>query len=328
MFAVVDTAPGGPEVLKLTDQPAPELTPDGVRIKVAAAGINRADVLQRTGNYKIPDGASRIFGLEVAGTVVEVGPEAEAQQYALGTEVCALLDSGGYATEVVSPAANVLPKPANVTLEQAACLPEVLATVWSNIFMEAAACEGEAILIHGGSGGVGTAAIQVCKARGLRVLTTVSSAAKAEFVQRLGAEPIRYDSEEFDDRVRTLTGGHGADVILDVVGAKYLEKNLTALAHDGRLVVIGLQGGRMAELDMARLMGRRLHLMGTTLRARPAAQKAEIMRQVKQYLWPLVERGEIVPVLDKTFPLADAAQAHAYFDSGSHVGKVLLIPGA
>lgn len=327
MRAVVETHHGGPDVLDLTHVREPELTPDGIRIQVVAAGVNRADVLQRTGNYKVPRGASNIFGLEVSGIVTELGPQVRSSTgVQIGQEVCALLDSGGYAQEVVAPAGNVLPAPTGTSLEDAAALPEVLATVWSNIFMEARAQNGETILIHGGSGGIGSAAIQICTAKGLRAMATVGSAVKADYVRSLGAEPIRYDQEDFLQRVQELTEGRGADVILDVVGAKYLDQNLKGLATDGRLVVIGLQGGRTAQIDLARLMGRRLHLIGTTLRARSAEQKREIMAQVHRHLWSLVESGEIKIRVDRIFPLGQVAEAHRYFDSGSHMGKVLLKP--
>lgn len=327
MRAVVDITPGGPEVLEVTDQPEPQLSAGSVRIRVAAAGVNRADVLQRTGNYKIPDGASKIFGLEVSGTITELGSNVSASTaLAVGDKVCALLDSGGYAEEVVVAAGNVLPLPHGVDLQDAAALPEVLATVWSNIFMEARAQPQETILIHGGSGGIGSAAIQMCRAFGMTVLATVGSATKAEYVRGLGAQPIRYDLHDFAQSVSDLTESRGVDVVLDVVGAKYLESNIKSLAPDGRLVVIGLQGGRTAEIDLARLMGRRVHLIGTTLRARPAEQKAHIMRQVGEHVWPLVQRKEIQIRVDRKFALTDVAAAHEYFDSGQHMGKVLLIP--
>lgn len=326
MRVVVNSRPGGPEVLEVQERTPSELPSDGVRIKVAAAGINRADVLQREGNYKIPQGASDVLGLEVSGTVVEVGPDVDPDSgIEHGAEVCALVDSGGYSDEVVAPAAQVLPAPSAVTLEEAAGLPEVAATVWSNIFMEARAQEGETVLIHGGSGGVGTAAIQICKAAGLRVLTTVGSAEKAAYAQRLGAEPIRYDVEDFAARVKELTDGRGVDVILDVVGPDYLEGNLKSLAVDGRLVIIGIRG-RTGQIDLGRLVAKRLHVAGTALRPRPAAQKAHIMQQVRDHVWPMIERGQVHVVVDRMFMLSQVTEAHEYFDSGAHKGKVLLRP--
>ncbi|WP_144794411.1 NAD(P)H-quinone oxidoreductase [Kocuria palustris] len=331
MRAVAEAEHGGPEVLSVTDQPAPELTADGIRIRVEHVGINRADVLQRTGNYKVPEGGSTVYGLEVSGHVVEVGDDAA--HHALdggvlvpGARVCALMDSGGYAEEVVAPAANVLPVPDALPMSEAAALPEVLATVWSNLVMEAGADSGQTLLLHGGTGGVGTAAIQIARAIGMRVITTVSSEAKAEFVRELGAEPIRYDQEDFVERAKQLTGGRGPEIIFDVVGAKYLAPNLEALAADGTLIIIGLQGGRKAEIDLSSFMVRRQHLVATTLRARPAEQKAAIMAQVHEHVWPKVVSGQVRAIVDREFPLEQAAQAHEHFDSGTHIGKILLTP--
>ncbi|MFI7484042.1 NAD(P)H-quinone oxidoreductase [Kocuria sp. M1R5S2] len=327
MRAVLEMTPGGPEVLAVTDVPAPELTPDGVRIRVRAAGLNRADVMQRLGRYPVPPGASKIFGLEVSGTVVETGPDVPAGEGpAVGDEVVALLDSGGYAEEVVAPAAQVLPVPDGIDLTAAAGLPEVCATAFSNVFMAAAAREGETVLVHGGTGGIGTNAIQMCRALGLRVLTTVGSAEKAAAARDLGAETVNYREEDFVERVRELTGGAGADIVLDVVGGAYLDRNLDALAVNGRIVVIGLQGGPKGELDLGKLMARRGAVIGTTLRSRPAAEKARIMAAVREHVWPHVAAGRVVPLVDRTFSLDDVARAHEYFDSGSHVGKVLLVP--
>lgn len=325
MRAVLETTPGGPEVLAVTEVPAPQLTPGGVRIRVRAAGLNRADVLQRLGRYPVPPGASKIFGLEVSGTVTEVGPDV-ADGPLVGDDVVALLDSGGYAEEVVAPAAQVLPVPAGVDAQAAAGLPEACATVFSNVFMAAAAREGETVLVHGGTGGIGTNAIQLCRALGLRVLTTVGGPDKADVARGLGAETIDYRAEDFVDRVHELTGGGGADIVLDVVGGAYLGRNLDALAVAGRIVVIGLQGGRTGELDLGRLMARRGAVIGTTLRSRPAGEKARIMAGVREHVWPQVEAGRIVPVLDRSFALDEVARAHEYFDSGAHIGKVLLIP--
>ncbi|MGX5357957.1 NAD(P)H-quinone oxidoreductase [Kocuria sp. KH4] len=327
MRAVLETTPGGPEVLAVTEVPAPELTPDGVRIRVRAAGINRADVMQRLGRYPVPPGASAVFGLEVSGTVQELGPAVPAgARLAVGDDVVALLDSGGYAEEVVVPAGQVLPVPQGVDVQAAAALPEVCATVFSNVFMAAAAREGETVLVHGGTGGIGTNAIQMCRALGLRVLTTVGGPGKAAAARELGAETVDYREEDFVARVRELTDGHGADIVLDVVGGSYLDRNLDALAVNGRLVVIGLQGGRRGDLDLGKLMAKRAAVIGTTLRARPAGEKARIMAALREHVWPQVEAGRISPVVDRAFPLDQAAQAHEYFDSGSHIGKVLLVP--
>ncbi|MFI7583643.1 NAD(P)H-quinone oxidoreductase [Kocuria sp. M1N1S27] len=327
MRAVPETTPGGPEVLAVVDVPAPGLTPEGVRIRVRAAGVNRADVMQREGRYPVPPGASTIFGLEVSGTVLELGAAVPADSgLAVGDDVVALLDSGGYAEEVVVPAGQVLPAPAGVDLVAAAGLPEVCATVFSNVFMAAAAREGETVLVHGGTGGIGSNAIQMCRALGLRVLTTVGSPAKAAAARELGAETVDYRQEDFVERVRELTDGRGADIVLDVVGGPYLGRNLDALATSGRIAVIATQGGRTGELDLGRLMAKRAAVIGTTLRPRPVAEKSRIMRAVQEHVWPHVESGAVRSIVDRTFPLEEVAQAHEYFDSGSHIGKVLLVP--
>ena len=257
----------------------------------------------------------------------ELGPEVPAGAgFAPGDEVVALLDSGGYAEEVVVPAGQVLPAPAGVDLVAAAGLPEVCATVFSNVFMAAAAREGETVLVHGGTGGIGTNALQMCRALGLRVLTTVGSPEKAEAARRLGAEAIDYRQEDFVARVRELTDGHGADIVLDVVGGSYLGRNLDALATNGRIAVIATQGGRTGELDLGKLMAKRAAVIGTTLRPRPVAEKTRIMAAVREHVWPHVESGAVRPVVDRTFPLDEVARAHEYFDSGTHIGKVLLVP--
>jgi len=299
--------------------------PGGVLIDVTAAGLNRADVLQREGNYPVPEGATDVFGLEVSGTVVELGDEVpDTAGLAVGDTVVALLDSGGYAERAVAPWPQVLPLPEGVDPVAAAGLPEVAATVFSNVFMSAAAREGETLLVHGGAGGIGTHAIQVARALGMTVLATVGSEEKARVVEELGATPIRYRDEDFVARVEGLTDGRGADVILDVVGAKYLGPNLRAVATNGRIVIIGMQGGATGELNVGRLLQKRAAVIGTTLRARPAAEKAAIMAAVREHVWPLVAAGRVRPLVSRTFPLEQVREAHEYFDSGSHVGKVLL----
>ena len=325
MRAVRDVRSGGPEVLEAAETAEPRLTPEGVLIAVTAAGLNRADVLQRNGNYPVPPDATDIFGLEVSGTVVELGADVpEAAGLAVGDGVVALVDSGGYAERVVAPWRQVLPRPDGVDPVAAAGLPEVAATVFSNVFMAAAAREGETLLVHGGAGGIGTHAIQVARALGLTVLATVGSDEKMRVVSELGATPINYKDEDFVERVRELTDGRGADVILDVVGAKYLEPNLKAVATNGRIVIIGMQGGIKGELNVGRLLNKRAAVIGTTLRARPADEKARIMAAVREYVWPLVASGQVRPLVARTFPLEQVREAHEYFDSGSHVGKVLL----
>lgn len=325
MRAVRDIESGGPEVLKVTEIDEPSITGDGVLIDVAAAGINRADVLQRQGNYAVPPNASDVFGLEVSGTIAEIGSEVPAEAgLTVGDKVVALVDSGGYAEKVVAPWPQVLPAPEGMDLFEAAGLPEVAATVFSNVFMAAAAREGETLLVHGGAGGIGTHAIQVAKALGLMVLATVGSQDKADYVTELGATAINYRDEDFVERVQELTDGHGADVILDVVGAKYLERNIDALAVNGRITIIGLQGGVKGEINLSKLMAKRAAVIGTTLRARPLSEKAQIVGAVRQIVWPHVNSGAVRPNTDKTFPLDQVREAHQYFDSGSHIGKVLL----
>lgn len=325
MRAVRDLESGGPEVLTVSEVPEPELTAGGVLIEVAAAGLNRADVLQRQGHYPVPPDATDVFGLEVSGTVLELGEDVPADAgLSVGDPVVALVDSGGYAERVLAPWQQVLPLPEGVDPVAAAGLPEVAATVFSNVFMAAAAREGETLLVHGGAGGIGTHAIQVARALGLTVLATVGSDEKMRVVSELGATPINYKDEDFVERVHELTDGHGADVILDVVGAKYLEPNLQAVATNGRIVIIGMQGGIKGELNVGRLLNKRAAVIGTTLRARPADEKARIMAAVGEYVWPLVASGQVRPLVARTFPLDQVREAHEYFDSGSHVGKVLL----
>lgn len=323
MRAVVITTPGGPEALQVQDVPAPVPGPGEVLIDVAAAGLNRADVLQREGHYPVPAGSSEYPGLEVSGRIAAVGTGVEG--LSVGADVVALLTGGGYAEQVNVPAGQVLPVPAGIDLVTAASLPETAATVFSNLFMAAGVTEGDHVLIHGGTGGIGTMAIQMVAAFGAVPMVTAGSDEKLGLARSLGAQVlINYRDEDFVARVREATGGRGADVILDVIGAKYLQRNLEALAVSGRLVIIGLQGGTKAEIDLNLVMRKRLAVIGTTLRARPAEEKAAIMQAVRTYVWPLVEAGKIRPLVDRTFPLADAGAAHEYFDSGSHTGKILL----
>ncbi|MDK1361447.1 NAD(P)H-quinone oxidoreductase [Arthrobacter sp. zg-Y1219] len=323
MRAVVITTPGGPDTLQVQDVPVPVPGPGEVLIDVAAAGLNRADVLQRKGHYPVPAGASEYPGLEVSGRIAAIGSGVEG--LSVGADVVALLTGGGYAEQVNVPAGQVLPVPAGVDLVTAASLPETAATVFSNLFMAAGVTEGDHVLIHGGTGGIGTMAIQMVAAFGAVPMVTAGSDEKLELARSLGAQVlINYKEEDFVARVREATDGRGADVILDVIGAKYLQRNLEALAVSGRLVIIGLQGGTKAEIDLNLVMRKRLAVIGTTLRARPAEEKAAIMQAVRKYVWPLVEAGTIRPLVDRTFPLADAGAAHEYFDSGHHTGKILL----
>ena len=313
--------------LSWTDTPDPEVAPGEVLIRVAAAGINRADLLQRQGQYPPPRGASDILGMECSGTVAAVG--ADVTRWAVGDQVCALLAGGGYAELVAVPAVQVLPVPDGVDLVDAAGLPEVACTVWSTVVMAGRARRGETLLVHGGTGGIGTFAVQLGVALGLRVVVTAGSAAGRQRCLDLGAElAIDYHEEDFVAAVRGATDGRGVDVILDVIGAKYLQRNVSALATLGRLTIIGMQGGTKAELDIGALLTKRATVLGTTLRSRPVTgpgSKAEIVAEVEQEVWPLVVSGAIRPVVGARMPITDAAAAHDALDSGAAPGgKVLL----
>ena len=307
--------------------PDPEPGPGEVLVEVAAAGVNRADLMQRQGAYPPPPGASETLGLEVSGTVAGLGEGTTG--WSVGDRVCALLSGGGYAEQVVVPAGQVMPVPAGVDLVEAAALPEACATVWSTVFMAAALRPGEVLLVHGGSSGVGTAAVQIAAGVGARVAVTASTTAKLEACRSLGAGiTVDYTREDFVAAVKEATGGRGADVVLDVVGAPYLERNLDVLAADGRLVQLATQGGVRAELDLSVLMRRRLSVLGSTLRARPAGQKAEICASVVEHVWPLVAEGRVRPVVFERVPMEAAARAHEVLETGDHVGKVLLVAPA
>jgi putative PIG3 family NAD(P)H quinone oxidoreductase len=316
MHAIVVREPGDPDVLEWTEVPDPAPKPGEVLIDVVAGAVNRADVMQRMGFYPPPPGAPPYPGLEVSGRIAELGPDVSGVQ--VGDEVCALLAGGGYAERVAVPAAQLLPVPRGVDVVEAAGLPEVSCTVWSNVFMLAGLREGETLLVHGGGSGIGTHAIQLAKARGARVVTTVGSAAKAARCRDLGADvTVNYREDDFVE--------HGPyDVILDVIGAKYLARNVAALAVGGRLMVIGLQGGAKAELDLGKLLRKRALVHATTLRARPPGEKAEIVAGVRENVWPLLESGAVRPVVDRRFPMPDAASAHRLLEDSGHVGKILL----
>ncbi|MCB5992154.1 zinc-binding dehydrogenase [Janibacter melonis] len=325
MRAIEITEPGEPDVLQVTEVERPAAGPGQVVIDVAAAGVNRADLFQRKGAYPPPPGASPLPGLEVSGTVAEIGEGVEG--LAVGDEVCALLDGGGYAEAVAVAATQVLPVPAGVSLVDAAGLPEVVCTVWSNVFMTAVLQPGETLLIHGGSSGIGTTAIQLAKAAGARVAVTAGSQAKLDACRELGADIlISYKDEDFVERLKEETDGHGADVLLDNIGAKYLARNIDALATNGRLVNIGLMGGAKAELDLRSLVKKRAAVIATSLRARPAAEKAAIVAAVREHVWPLIEDGVFRPVIQGTHPLERAADAHRELEESQHIGKVLLVP--
>jgi putative PIG3 family NAD(P)H quinone oxidoreductase len=324
--AVVVTEPGGPEVLVEADVPDPVAGPGEVVLEVAAAGVNRADLLQRQGHYAPPRGAPDWPGLECSGRVVEVGEEVRG--WSVGDEACALLAGGGYAERVAVPAGQLLPVPHGVGLGEAASLPEVACTVWSNVFMLAGLRPGETLLVHGGSSGIGTMAIQLARQIGARVAVTAGSAAKLEACARLGAQIlVNYREQDFVTEVRTATDGAGADVILDNMGGAYLARNVDVLATNGRLVVIGMQGGTKAELNLGTLLSKRAAVLATSLRARPPEEKAAIVASVVEHVWPLVADGMVRPVIDRTFPLAHAADAHRRLEASQHVGKVLLTLG-
>lgn len=297
--------------------------PDEVVVDVAAAGVNRADLLQRRGFYPPPPGASELPGLEVSGTVSAVGTEVST--WRVGQEVCALLSGGGYAEKVAVPAGQVLPVPSGLSLVEAAALPEVACTVWSNVFMTAHLRPGETVLFHGGSSGIGTMGIQLAREVGATVAVTAGTAAKLDACRKLGAEVlIDYKESDFVEELKKATDGHGADVILDLIGAKYLARNIDALATNGRLVVIGMQGGAKAELDLRALLGKRGAVIATSLRARPNDEKAAIVAAVREHVWPLIEAGRVVPLVQETVPLAEAPRAHQILEDGDHIGKVVL----
>jgi len=319
--------PGGPDVLKLEEVPDPAPAAGEVVVSIAAAGVNRADLMQRQGFYPPPPGAPPYPGLECAGQITAVG--AGVTGLRPGDEVCALLAGGGYAEQVAVPAVQVLPVPAGLTVAEAAALPEVACTVYANVFMAAGLKPGETLLVHGGASGIGTMAIQLARALGARVACTAGSDAKLRRCRELGAElAIDYTSEDFVAAVRDFTGGSGADVILDIMGGAYLQRNVAALAIGGRLVVIGLQGGATAELDLGTMLRRRLTVHAASLRARPVAEKAVVVEGVRDVVWPLILSGQVKPVIDTVVPLAEAARAHQLMEAGQHVGKILLATGA
>jgi putative PIG3 family NAD(P)H quinone oxidoreductase len=323
MRAITIPEPGDADSLVLDEVPDPEVQAGQVLLDVVAAGVNRADVMQRLGHYPPPPGASEYPGLEVSGRITALGEGVEGWQ--VGDEVCALIDGGGYAERVAVPADQLLPVPRGVSLVDAAGLPEVACTVWSNVFLVANIQPGQVLLVHGGSSGIGTMAIQLAKAVGAHVAVTAGSQAKLDVCRELGAEfLVNYREEDFVERVRELTKGHGADVILDNMGAKYLARNVEALAINGRLVTIGLMGGRKGELDMGMLLAKRAAVIATSLRARPATEKAAIVAAVREHVWPLIESGAVRPVIHSRHPLEHAAEAHREMEASGHIGKILL----
>ncbi|MFG2882675.1 NAD(P)H-quinone oxidoreductase [Streptomyces sp. NPDC048297] len=317
MKAISIKEPGGPEVLRWTEVEDPSPAAGEVVVDVVASALNRADVAQRLGLYPVPPGASPYPGLEVSGRISAVGEGVTGHQ--VGDEVCALLAGGGYAQKVAVPAGQLLTIPRGIDLVEAAALPEAVATVWSNIVMTGHLKKGETFLMHGGAGGIGTMAIQIAKALGARVVTTVGGPEKAAVVRELGADlAIDHLTEDF-----TVHGPY--DVILDVVGGRYLERNVQSLALDGRLVVIGLQDGLEGQLNLADLVFKRKSVHGTTLRSRPAEQKAAIVAEVRKHVWPMIESGAVRQVVDRTLPMSEAAEAHRLLDTGRHIGKILLV---
>jgi putative PIG3 family NAD(P)H quinone oxidoreductase len=324
MHAITIPEPGGPEALVWAEVPDPVPGEGEVLVEVVATAVNRADLMQRQGFYPPPPGAPAYPGLECAGRIAALGPGVSG--WAVGDEVCALLGGGGYAEKVAVPAGQLLPVPEGLELRQAAALPEVTCTVWSNVFMVAHLRPGETLLVHGGSSGIGTMAVQLAKAAGARVAVTAGTKEKLDFCADLGADVlINYREQDFVEEVRRATDGAGADVILDNMGAKYLARNVDALAVNGRLAIIGMQGGRRAELDIGTLLGKRAAVSATSLRARPAAEKAAIVAAVREHVWPLLADGQVRPVVDRELPMSDAAEGHRVLEESGHIGKVLLV---
>ena len=326
MRAVIATRPGGPETLRLADRPQPEPGPEDLLVRVTATAVNHADLLQRQGRYPPPEGVTDVLGLEVAGTVTAVGEAVAAEGgWRVGDPVMAVLPGGGYAEHAVVPAAVALPVPASLGLVEAAAVPEVFLTAYDNMVLRGRLAAGEAVLVHGGTSGIGTAAIQLIRRAGGRVIVTASTPAKLSAARALGADAgINYAEEDFTARARELTEGRGVDVVLDVVGASYLEANLRALALEGRLVVIGLQGGAKGELNLGLLLARRLSVTGSTLRARPTADKERLVARFRTEVLPGFDDGSLRPVVDRVLPLEEAAEAHRVMEAGAHVGKIVL----
>lgn len=331
MIAIEITQPGGPEVLRPVDREVPEPGVNEVLVQVHSAGVNRPDILQRMGKYPPPDGVTDIPGLELSGTVVKAGPRLEGEpfRWAQGDRVCALVAGGAYAEYATVPAPQCLPLPAGLDLVAAAAIPETYFTVWTNLFQRARLNTGETVLVHGGSSGIGTTAIQLARAFGATVYATAGSDHKCAACEGLGATAaINYQTTDFVEAVASLTGGRGVNVILDIVGGDYLPRNLQCLAVEGRLVQIGLLGGSRSAIDLRLLMQRRLTLTGSTLRSRSIAEKAAIARDLEQHVWPLLGSGMVRPVVHRVVPLAEAAEAHRMLESGQVIGKVVLTTDA
>jgi putative PIG3 family NAD(P)H quinone oxidoreductase len=315
---------GGPEVLVPARGPVPRPGAGEVLVKVHAAGVNRPDIMQRQGGYNPPPGASPVPGLEISGVIVEAAPDVTG--WKIGDQVCALVSGGGYAEYCVAPAPQCLPVPKGLTMVEAAGLPETYYTVWTNVFQRGRLKAGETFLLHGGSSGIGTTAIQLAREFGARIFTTVGNAEKAKVCRELGAESvINYRDEDFVEVVGELTDGKGVDLILDMVGGSYIERNIAALAVEGRLVQIAFQQPSKVEIDFLPMMLKRLTITGSTLRPRTVEQKAGIAAELREKVWPLIEAGKVKPLIHKTFPLTQAAAAHALMESSTHIGKIMLI---
>ena len=324
MYAITIPEPGGPEALVWDEVPDPVAGPGEVLVEVVAGAVNRADILQRQGFYDPPPGASPYPGLECSGRIAALGDGVSG--WAVGDEVCALLSGGGYAEKVAVPAGQLLPVPQGLTVDQAAALPEVVCTVWSNVFMVAHLRPGETLLVHGGSSGIGTMAIQLAKAVGARVAVTAGTREKLERCAELGADIlVNYREQDFVAELKQATDGHGADVVLDNMGAKYLDRNVQVLAVNGRLAIIGMQGGVKGELNIGALLAKRAAISATSLRARPLEEKTAIVAAVREHVWPLLDAGHIRPVVDRELPMSDAAAAHRVVEESGHIGKVLLV---
>lgn len=317
------TEPGGPEVLKIRKSPVPQPHAGEILVKVEAAGVNRPDIIQRQGHYPMPPGVNPIPGLEVAGTVVGIG--GDVTEYRIGDKVCGLTNGGGYAEYCRVPAKQALPVPAGLTSVEAAAIPETYFTVWANLFQMAAAKRGDTALIHGGTSGIGTTALMLCKAFGIETFATAGSENKCEAISALGGKPINYRTTDFAAEVLAQTGGRGIDIILDIIGGSYITGNLTALAREGRLVVIGFLGGTVANsVDLQAMALKRATITGSTMRARTAPEKAQIACELYTHVWPLLKAGLCRPIIHQVFSLTDTASAHALMESGNHIGKIVL----
>lgn len=323
MTLIEITTPGGPEVLQPRQAAVPEAGPGEILIRVHAAGVNRPDALQRAGKYPMKPGMSPTPGLEVAGEVVALGDGVS--EYAIGDKVCALTNGGGYAQFCAVPAGQALPIPEGMDWIQAAAVPETFFTVWANLFGLGDAHTGQRVLIHGGTSGIGTTALMLCREFGIQAFATAGSADKCAAIAKLGAEPINYREQDFADVIAQQTDGHGVDVILDIMGASYLNNNLKSLAMDGHLVMLGfLGGGKAHDVDLLSILAKRAVITGSLLRARTGAEKAAIAEQLREYIWPVLTAGRCLPIIDKVYPYTDADQAHARMEGGDHIGKIVL----